>query len=651
MVSSTSCQTYHPAATFRSPPFVVDLVRDLEKIPRILSWPADGSALAAVHWNVATKLDAQHVLDSMPKNELITLDVETTIPSDEEKDEETPHGQELLCFSLTTVNGKPGYEREITWAFPRDVLDGLVWPNPSQYSWGFQSGQFDQQAIRRRYGVILPVSEDSLLQSYSLDERPGNHSLERLSMEYLGAGKYKEATKGYVKHMDQLDESLLIERNAKDTAYTYRLINFFTPRQVEDDVRSMYKTLLIPAANIFADMQYRGIKIDREMLGNLVFEWAPRYLGTQRRMQDTASQYGWAGALNPGSPKQVSSFLQDYLDIYWDGAPSVARDLVEEIEDEHEWVGWYLDWKRDQHIINHYVKPLAASIKDDGRCHHSILQHGTVTGRRSNKNPPMQTIPKAYTVGDDLARIRSVFVPTNDDYVLWEADYRQIEAWLCWAHSDDPNMYADLTEIQPWTNGKPDFHGATAVRALHKDPFAPDWDTHRQQAKKVNFGLLYGEGAKGLASKRKGLNTTVQVAQQYLDQVLRRYRGYDAWMKRMQRLAQSEGELVSASGRKRRFKLVQDTHALRQAVNFPIQSLAGDYTLSSLIELYWQLQALDCHVLVESHDSLLFEISKRHETEALALIVEVMEKPRFDGFPSVKVDLKTGPNWFNMKGA
>jgi DNA polymerase-1 len=292
-------------------------------------------------------------------------------------------------------------------------------------------------------------------------------------------------------------------------------------------------------------------------------------------------------------------------------------------------------------MVGTYVLGIKDDIKRDGRVHADVLLHGTVTGRLTYHEPPLQIIPKIYTLGDDYGRVRRIFSASDDDHVIVEADYGRIEIWCAYFESGDPQLLEDLQTG--------DYHAKSASIILQK-PVEQVTKQDRFTSKFVTFGIMYGRGAPSLAQGE--LQCSVREAERYLANWLARYPIYSTWREAKRREAMQIGELHSKTGRKRRFGMIRGEKAhkaLNQALNFPLQSLASDVMLSSLIELHSMLEPYDAHICFSVHDSILFEVRKDNLQVVLDLIKAVMTRPRFPEIGSVDIDLAYGPNWGNME--
>jgi len=616
--------TFHPAGVLRGEANLFnDIVRDLAKIPLILTWPQREGYKDVEYEVVATKEQAQSLLNSC-SGWLTALDVETD-SAEEEKLDVFRDG--IICFAIS--NGQK------SWVFPAAIAQGLVWPN--DVKWLFHNGLFDTQSIRQNYGVQLEIAEDTMLMSYSLDERGGYHRLKPLAQEYCAADAYSEDVVLYRKAKQNPPLPMLYEYNAKDAAYTMRLFNALRPRQDADGVRGFYENLLIPAANTFSVIQRRGVFIDQVKLKELALDWLPKHIAMEDELIELARNYGFPGSINLNSPKQLSFLLFDKLRL--PGGPSTAKEVLAELD--HPFVGRLQEFRHLDHMVGTYVLGLKDDIKRDGRVHADVMLHGTVTGRLTYHEPPLQIIPKIYTLGDDYGRLRSIFSASDSKHLILEADYGRIEIWCAYFESGDPQLLADLQSG--------DYHAKSASVILQK-PIELVTRQDRFTSKFVTFGIMYGRGEVSLAQGE--LHCSVLEARRYLANWLARYPIYAAWREEQRRKAIEEGELVSKTGRKRRFGMIRGSEAhraLNQALNFPLQSLASDIMLSSLIELHPQLEQYDSYICFSVHDSILFEVSKAHLPEVVDLIKTTMTKPRFPGISGVDIDLAIGPNWGEIK--
>lgn len=627
--------TYHPAAVLRGQVnLIYDIVRDLKKIGDILEWPTDGSH-ERVDWSIcATQEDAQAALDSFDHGELVTIDIET----DSKKDVNEPFTSNLVCIGIS--NG------DRTYVIPARFCAQLEWPSDLRY--GYHYAIFDQPELRRMLNINLPIDEDSLMGSYSLDERGGAeyqvsiHGLKPNLREYCGFGFYDADIDR--KHLEKYPFAQVAEYNAKDVAGTNRLIKHQKPRMEQDGVYGLYHDILMPGLNAFADIYHYGVAVDRPTIKSLYEEWGPRYIMEERVLQQRAEQMGFPGQINLNSPQQLAKFLYDILGhpTRSSGDRSVDKDHLQDIDDPY--VADLQQHRMLGKMLQVYLLGIEDDIKYDNLLHPIPFLHGTSSGRLSYHDPPIQTLPKDYRVGE-LAKFRRMFVPHDvDTHFFLEADYSQLEIWIAAALSGDDVMLADLNSG--------DFHGRVAMQVFNITPDTVSkefWGNRRTQAKKVTFLIFYGGEASTLANRQTGIGCTREEAQAVIDSYRSKYLKYGAWCEDIKEQALNNGYLTTCFGRKRRFPLIMDQGPLRQAINFPIQSIASDCCLTSLIELHHLLKRYNSRVIWTVHDSILFEIARECKDEAIELIHKVMTRPRHPSLPALKVEMTMGNNLFDME--
>lgn len=625
---------YQPVAMFNDVNVLYDLVRDLKKIPDILTWKTHGRQADITYTVITDHGRAQEVLDNIPSTSLCTVDIECN-PTILDPDIFT---NTMQCLAIC-------YDGEHAYVFPYEILPGLQFPLDRNIRWGYQQGQYDIQGILRYLNVQLSLDEDSLLCSYALDERTprstgkytGIHGLKPQSREFLGAGFYEDEVQESWK-TGVFDYDVLYEYNARDAVNTWKLINKWLPELKKDGVEDLYYNLLLPAARMFTRLQYRGIGFDPNAAHEVLEELADREYELDESIQEQAADAGYPGYINLNSPKQLARLLYDFLSIEHPGAPSTAAAILEEID--HPIVDQILARRTTEHMKDVYVLGPIKELKSDLRLHPDTLINGTVSGRLAYKNPPIGTLPKAG-VNEEFLVVRKLFC-ARPGYVLVEADYSQAEmriaAFLC----GDPALQNDLS--QPVS-----VHLLTAARILDKEPSQVTEYEKVYTGKKVNFGILYGIGPKALSNRRTGMRSSVQEAYEALQKWHKNYSHYAPWTRELLKYVRKHGEVQTVTGRKRRVPAILNDKQERQIINFSIQSPAGDYTLTSMIELEIALEEYDSWPLFINHDSITFEVREDHLFRCLERIREVMQRPRFPGWPSLPVEIKVGRNMYDMR--
>lgn len=674
--------TYHPAAVLRRGPyFIADIARDLQKIPLILrEFRSDGREADYDYEVVHSVEQGQRILDSLPRGITrtsagVSLDIETNYG----REDIDWYSEDLLCLSLT-------WEWNTTRVIPGGIAKQLDWSSTksnrfgnsdSGIHWIGQNFIFDSGGIRRwcsgpnSGGIVdLPIHEDTMYESYALDERPGRHRLEVLGGEWCAASMWKSALAKYDGYRIEVNENgrkvrrkyrnvpmdALYRYNAGDTTYTYRSHVRQMPYVVEDGMERVYRTLLIPAANAFKDIQYRGLNVDQYRQSELMVEWCQIWLDQEAELQRIAHeedpQLLPKEKLNFNSPQQMMRFLYDVLRLPKQYTRSTKKSeppklttnkqALEALYQYHPFCQLLHDFRQTEHAIT-VSTGISNRIKIDGMLHAQPQIHGTETGRLSYHDPNLQNISQDWSVGANLARIREVFAPVNPEtHLIAEADYKQIELWMAWRWSLDPNMKADLDTG--------DFHRMTSMGVYNKT-----WEEvtrgDRFFSKIITFGRLYERGAEDMLKGKHGIEGGIEAAYEFIRKWEQRYAGYVQWAKDLKNQAINEGIITTPWGRKRRYYLVigeEAHHMLRSALNFCMQSTAHDYTLSALIELHnsGALARYDSYILVENHDALLLEIAKKYWREVQQLVTDVMQSVRPDPtWPTLTVEWKTGQNW------
>lgn len=638
--------TYRPAAALRSGDnkdqqinIAYDIIRDFNKINRILAGEYefyDPDITVVRDPEMAAK-----VLNDAKRRGYACLDVETNY--DKDYDRAHPFSDKLTCIGI-------GWEPDHTHVLMPGSFENLGWP--TNVKWTFHNGMFDTQKIARELGVWLPIGGDTMLQAYSLDERPKSLvsllKLKVLAREYIGAGFYEEDE-------HKLDgtfasEQSLYKYNAKDVVYTHRLHQLLTARQIDDDVTDVYQIILLPAAEMLARSQYRGIHIDMKAADQLKAKFIIEFWTLEEELRAEGAKLGFDQPTFLNSPKQLREFIA-CMGIAIDSTnKAVLNELLEsdEIVSDfpgiHSFLSKLLRYRTLYRLIKVYLLMVTDQIKFDGRVHPHPFLIGTVTGRLTYKDPAMQTLPKPKTV-KELAVIRRIFAATNDDYILLEADYAQIEAWIAAYLSQDPILLEDLQSGNWHTNTTKDVFGVTPD-SVDSDT----WKFYYDGGKHLNYGFLYGEGPEGLTRRPPiGMGCDLATSRIYHQRLNQRYKHFIQWGKDLIKQTIDQGYLTTPFGRKRRFPIIVNDHQKRQIVNSAIQSPASDYTVTSTIRITKRLEALDSHLLFIEHDAGYYEINKRYFGAAVDIIKSEMEAPPLLGLPSIRVEMTIGQNLHDMQ--
>lgn len=648
--------------------FAAEFVRDLKKIARYFGPGREPPTRVTKPAIIIKDLQAaQSILDSLPRDELVTIDIETPIIDKEAKEADPYH--KILCVGV-------GLKDDVQYIFPENIIGKLNWPRDVQWG-GWNLYGFDMVALRDRHGIQLPIVHDGMLTSAVRDERTdlGTHKLKTNAREDAGADFYEE-----YETRDSFEN--LAKYNGFDIAYNYRLLKYHLHNFDEDD-NKLYYNLLIPAANEYSDAQYTGCKINVKRLIELDMQFWARGEALTVELAEDAAVLGYPGRINPNSDQQVAKLFFDILGIStklshrtkggnrW----SVDKNVLDNIN--HPWAAKLRLQRQVTDTRTRYLIGVRAQVKHDGKVHPKCWIPGAATGRPSYSDPAVQQLPHERTIGE-LSKVREIFCADDEDHEFIASDYSQIELWIMWAYSQDANLYADLTE--PWQySGRADYHSRTCVHGkicsehmtichecyLTLDmcnciqgfknhtqsgcPACVKWAFDRDNQKHVNFGIPYGETAFGLMRPPPiGTGLSFNECQALIDTWYQRNYGVLEWQRSIEYILRTKGFIKTPFGRKRRFPLVVNPKQIRQAVNAPIQGTASDYTLSSMIELMPMVKPLGARLLWTTHDEILLHSPKKRRKEIIDMMKYVMEKPRCDGFPSVKTEQKYGANLYEV---
>lgn len=629
-----------------------DLARDFTKIPRILH--NEYEWIEPTYTLIDTPQQAQTFLDSLPKDIPVALDIETNY--DKEYEKAHPFTSKIICIGIGWSDS------HCTILTESALVPQLVWP--LDVEWTFHNGPFDTQQIAKELGTWLPIKRDTMAASVAWDERSirGLHKLKVLLRELVGSDFYEEddhkvgpqaqaaqtihkATVGNngklvstppEPYNEQAQLAKLYLYNAKDVCGTVRLERFLDHRLTEDNVQAVYRNISLPLSEVLARSQLRGIYVSPRNMLEVLEVLEPIYNDTQQNLAAMSAFAGFPN-LNSNSPKQLMAMFEaEGVSI-----PNTRKATLQEYMEQNQspFMETLLKYRTVQKLLRNYLLDVQKHVMNDSRIHPTAFIIGSVTGRLTYRNPAMQTLPKPKTVGE-LGIIRKIFAATNPDYILLEADYAQIEAWIAAYVSEDPVLLADLQSGNWHTKTTEDVFGITRATVT-----AHEWAFYYDAGKHLNYGCLYEEGPSGLMKRPPiGLGCDMATARQYHQRWYNRYIVFDAWRKSIKKLAVQQGYIQTPFGRKRRFPFIVNDHQLRQIVNAPIQSIANDYTLTSIIKLAKPFQQLDTHLLFLEHDGTYLEVNRKHLDEVKGLLYETMQAPPFPDMPSVKIEIETGPN-------
>ncbi|NLG68761.1 MAG: DNA polymerase I, partial [Firmicutes bacterium] len=410
----------------------------------------------------------------------------------------------------------------------------------------------------------------------------------------------------------------------------------------EDGLDRVYRTIEMPLWPVLAEMELTGVAIDSEALERLSVALA-------RQIEATAEAiYALAGErFNINSPRQLSRILFDKLGLpvtkQTKTGPSTSADVLEELAGEHEIVSKILDFRQLVKLKGTYVDPMPSLVHPrTGRLHTTFHQAVTATGRLSSSNPNLQNIPVRTDQG---AVIREAFVAGLPGWVLMSADYSQIELRVLAHMAQDPVL------IEAFRSGQ-DIHTRTASEVFGV-PMEAVTPAMRSGAKAINFGIVYGISAYGLA---RGTGLSQEDARRYIASYFDRYAGVKAYQERVIRQARELGYVTTLFGRRRYLpeiharQYAQRAFAERTAINTPIQGTAADIMKLAMIAVHRRLkeEGHQARMVLQVHDELVLEVPEAEVEPVARLVRAAMENVVRLDVPLV-AEVKTGHNWRECK--
>lgn len=501
--------------------------------------------------------------------------------------------------------------------------------------------------ILKQYDITLKGPLFDTMLAHYLIEPDMRHGMDYLSGIYLNYEPVSITTligkkgKGQLNMRDVAIEKIK-EYAAEDADITYQLAQKLMPEIVEKEAKPLLDEIEIPLIDVLSDMEREGVKINKEFLLQYSKELETDIAALEKRIIELAGK-----PFNIASPKQLGEILFDHLKLdpkakkTKTGQYQTGEDVLQKLS-EHEIVQCILDVRQLSKLKSTYVDSLPELINPKtGRVHTSFNQAVAATGRLSSTNPNVQNIPIRTDKGKE---IRKAFIPRNEDYVLLSADYSQIELRIIAAMAHEEAM------IEAFKNNL-DIHAATAAK-VYGIPLEEVTGTQRRNAKAVNFGIIYGQSAFGLA---ESLGIPRKEAAQIIDEYWKQYPRIKAYMSETINTAKEYGYVETLKGRRRYLRDINSANftvrgfAERNAINAPIQGSAADMIKIAMINIFARMKNSKAEIkkskmILQVHDELLFDVHK-DEVEAMKkLVVEEMENAMQIAVP-IKAEVGVGENW------
>ena len=503
--------------------------------------------------------------------------------------------------------------------------------------------KYDYKVLKQYDMTVKGAMFDTMIAHYLLNP-DGRHGMDYLSEVYLNykpvsietiIGK-KGKNQGNFRDADLRTQT---DYAAEDADVTFQLYELFAPQLKKENMEDLFYNIEMPLMEVLAKMELEGISLDEKWLAQESID-----LENDLRQLETKIFEISGEEFNMNSPRQLGDVLFDKMQLdpkakkTKTGQYATSEDVLQKLASKHEIIQHILEYRTYQKLKSTYVDALPSQIdKDDKRVHTNFSQTTAATGRLASVNPNLQNIPIRTLRGQ---QIRGAFVSAEGKKII-SADYSQIELRLIAEISGEDNM------IKAFQDGE-DIHASTAAK-LFNIPLEEVSKTQRGQAKTVNFGILYGQGAFALA-EQTGLSRSE--AKQMIEAYYETYPKLKEYMAEQVKRAREIGYVETILGRKRHLKdinsgnFVVRAHAERNAVNAPIQGSAADVVKMAMIKIQKELEKekLQTKMLLQVHDELIFE-SPIDEVEVAKNIIKTEMENAIETQVPLLVEVGVGNNW------
>ena len=507
--------------------------------------------------------------------------------------------------------------------------------------------KYDMSVLARAGVTLRGIAHDTMLESYVLDSTASRHDLDTLCSLHLDHKniKFEEVAGKGAKQItfNQLALDIALDYAAEDADMCLQLHEILHPQLAKQDKQyKLYQQTEIPLLSVLSRLERMGVYIDSASLAEQGQQLAQKINALQQQAFESIGQ-----EFNLDSPKQLQQILFEQLELPVirktpKGQPSTAEDVLQELAHDYEFPELILNYRSLKKLQSTYVDKLPKQIcADTGRVHTSYHQAVTSTGRLSSSDPNLQNIPVRTEEG---RRIRQAFVAPADSVIL-AADYSQIELRIMAHLSQDERL------MMAFEKGE-DVHSATAAEVFDVTVEKVDKE-QRRAAKAINFGLIYGMSAFGLA---KQLGIGRHQAQSYVDVYFERYPGVRAYMDETRELAHEQGYVETLLGRRLYLPEINSRNAQRRqyaertAINAPMQGTAADIIKQAMGSIdAWLTDSqtnkqTSTRMIMQVHDELVFECRQDQLEADRAQIVKYMVSAAELDVP-LEVDANTGENW------
>ncbi len=586
---------------------------------------------------VETEQDLRQLIDTLSVQNLFVFDTETT-------------GTDAFAAELVGLSFS--IKAHEAWYLPMpDDHDGCkqrlqhlkpLFENENILKIG-QNLKYDIEMLHHYDIAVKGPLFDTMIAHYLIDPDQ-RHNLDYMAEAYLnyftipiedliGRGRQQ-------RNMRDVALESVKEYAAEDADITFQLYQKLLPQLKENGLEKLFYDIEMPLVSVLSAMECNGVKIDSDNLHQISETFGNEIAQIERRIYELAGCQ-----FNIGSPKQLGEILFEKLNIKAKakktktGQYATGEEVLQKLSHEHPIIAPILEYRQLTKLKSTYLDALPTLVNPrDGLIHTSFNQAVTATGRLSSNNPNLQNIPVRTDKGRE---IRRAFVPRSNDYTLLAADYSQIELRII-AH-----LSGDKTMINDFMLGH-DIHAATAAKIFHL-PMEEVSKEQRRRAKAVNFGIIYGMSAFGLAER---LDIARGEAADIIKKYFEEYSGIKAYMERSIAFAKEHGYAETILGRRRYLRDINAGNSVvrgfaeRNAINTPIQGSSADMIKIAMVNIHNEMQRLGLRskMILQVHDELVFDAHLDEMDTLRELVTKLMVNATPLSVP-ILVDINTGSNW------
>ncbi|MBN1825909.1 MAG: DNA polymerase I [Candidatus Eisenbacteria bacterium] len=592
----------------------------------------------------ADREDLERIAESLRGAGRFAFDTETTSVE--------PMRAELVGISLARHAGEAWYvpvrhagEGNIPLETVREILGPLL--ADASLPKTAQNAKYDAIVLEKEGMPVKGIAFDPMIASYLLDPGQRQHGLDHLALiqlnhkmipidRVIGSGRAQTT-------MDRVTAEEARDYACEDADFALRLAERFGPMLEETGLTTLFRDVEIPLSDVLRRMEMTGVALDVPFLEGMGREMAEEIAGMEEAIHRLAGE-----PFNLNSPKQLQKILFEKLGLKpvkkTKTGFSTDTEVLQELAPMHPLPAKLLEYRQVEKLRSTYVDALPKMVHPEtGRIHTSFNQTVTATGRLSSSDPNLQNIPIRTAPG---RKIRRAFIAGGSDRIILSLDYSQIELRILAHFSGDEALIRDFREGT-------DIHRRTAATLFGLDESEVSGEM-RSRAKAVNFGILYGMGAFGLATR---LGIGRGEAQDFIDDYFRAYPLVKGWLERTVAEARERGWVETILGRRRNLPDMNDRNARirafaeRTAVNTPIQGSAADLIKLAMIEIDRALlrKKMETRMILQVHDELVFEAPDGEREEATGLARRIMES-RMELLVPLTVDAGAGRNWLEAHG-